>query len=165
MDKSGDSFTVSRRFTVTSSVLGMPPRHGVSEPSIVIRGGHAFGVDGSPILYDPSCKFYSASTFGDPPRYIRTGVSWDFHQPSNFRGHTWVHVTVATFDEKSLQLRLHITTKDPSTYTLRSRIDMTIEDGGIITSETASSDFATVSAFPGDVGTPSIVTVFKLVRD
>lgn len=159
-----DSISLSRRFTMTSVRTGKAVRPTVVKPSIVIRDGHDFNISGSPLLSDPICKFYSASMFGDPPRYLRPGVSWDYRQPANFRGAEWVHVTVVAVDEKPRTVTLHITTRDPNANTLRRKIDIAITNGGLIESEVDSVNFATASAFPQDIGTPSSIVVIKLQR-
>jgi len=161
VDESKDSITVSRRFTMTL-LNGKAVRHTVVQPNIVIRNGHEFNISGSALLSDPICKFYSASMFGDPSRYLRPGASWDFRQPSNFRGAESVRVTVVSVDRTRHRISLHIVARDPKTKALRRKLDVVIVDGGLIESEVDSDSIATASAFPKNIGTPSSIAVFKL---
>jgi hypothetical protein len=152
----------------------------VRQPSIVIRDGHEFKLDGSRLFEDPLCKFYSASTYGDPPRMLSAGVTWDFHQPLSFgrrcqwlfsdsvqhcsSANKWVHVTVTEVDAKQRYVYLQVVTMTPSTKKTLCLINMAIRDGGLIAGETDQCSFAPVSAIPEDVGTPSSILVFRLNR-
>lgn len=175
------SFSVARTFRITSPVGNrIAPPQDMSKPStielssnpaasvlspILIRAGHAFNLDGTPLADDPTCRFYSASIYGDPPRDIRVGTAWDFRPPSLNGMGQWVHTTAVSVDEKQRRIRLHISTTIPNTSQARCQIDMSLRDGGVIESETDNCAFASSSVIRKEIGTPNRVAVISLSHD
>jgi hypothetical protein len=109
-----------------------------SRPSIVIKGGRAWKPDGKPLYEDPLCLFYSASWFGTPPEYLTTGTSWNFRTP------TWIPsanpdelgtATVTRLDATRGEVTLHVALTAPKGKNIIEQFQMTIIDGGVITTE------------------------------
>jgi hypothetical protein len=112
-------------------------------PPIIIRDGHSFKTDSTPLRDDPRCLVYSTAWFGVPPATINRGTSWKFITPAwipSFKQSEHGVVTVKSVDSTTGVTVLTISLSVPNVRTEVEHFDVAIAYGGLITSETQRSE-------------------------
>ena len=136
-------------------------------PSIIIRKGYEFSLDGPPLRYDPICKFYSTTLFGVPPSKLRVGTSWRFGQTTYWGKTSKIDgaVSVTELDPVKGTVTLRIKMIAPHDLGINPYLaQVAIVDGGVIATENDRGEFVTVSAIQKEIGTPSEVDAWRLQR-
>jgi hypothetical protein len=170
--KTADSLTMSREVSVFENDHHIPAEvtatngHWINFhnfPPIVVREGQAFKTDSKPLQDDPLCLIYSTAWFGVPPATLSRGTTWKFITPAwipSFKQFEHGVVTVKSVDSTTGVTVLSISLHPPTVQTVVERYDLSIDDGGLIRSETQRSEGP---GYPGN-STFHYESVWALVR-